>query len=150
MPIEFFSAVLVNSADPERLATFYRDVLEVPLETEEHGAGPKHYGCELGDIHFAIHPLRSGISAGSGAVDLSFQVFALDELLERLAKGGVKPLFPPGERGFARMTAVKDPDGNTVYLTQLTDRWLEGIESRRQKGSDLIQRWKGHSKGSRA
>jgi len=34
--IEFLSAVLIVSSDPKRLATFYRDVVGIPLEAEEH------------------------------------------------------------------------------------------------------------------
>ena len=45
--VEFFSAVLLISKEPERLATFYRDVIGMPLEDEQHGETEKHYGCEL-------------------------------------------------------------------------------------------------------
>ena len=54
--IEFVSAILLVSRHPERLAAFYRDIVGLPLEDEQHGETAAHYGCELGDLHFAIHP----------------------------------------------------------------------------------------------
>jgi len=35
--IEFFSAVLIASKDLSRVASFYRDVIGIPLEEEHHG-----------------------------------------------------------------------------------------------------------------
>ena len=64
--IEFLSAVLILSPDPERLAAFYRDKLGIPLIAEEHGSGA-HWGCELGDIHFAIHPGDPGRGTAQSA-----------------------------------------------------------------------------------
>jgi catechol-2,3-dioxygenase len=57
---EFLSAVLLASRQPDRLAVFYRDVLGLPLHEEQHGSGSVHWGCELGDVHFAIHPGLGG------------------------------------------------------------------------------------------
>jgi catechol 2,3-dioxygenase-like lactoylglutathione lyase family enzyme len=108
--IEFLSAVLLVSKEPKSLADFYRDVVGLPLEDEEHGETEKHYGCELGDLHFAIHPLANFEGAGSG--------------------------------GFALMTALSDPDGNYIEFTQLYDRWFRYLESRKQKGVDVVSRWK--------
>jgi catechol 2,3-dioxygenase-like lactoylglutathione lyase family enzyme len=39
-----------------RFTEFYRDVLGLPLVEERHGNAPQHWGCELGDAHFAIDP----------------------------------------------------------------------------------------------
>jgi len=36
-PIAFLSPVLVVSTNPQRLATFYRDVIGIPLREEQHG-----------------------------------------------------------------------------------------------------------------
>ena len=55
--IEFLSAVLVVSENPARLAEFYHDVVGVSLKDEAHVTSLPHYGCNLGDTHFAIHPV---------------------------------------------------------------------------------------------
>ena len=142
--IEFLSAVLVISKDAEKLAAFYRDVIGLPLEDEQHGDTDKHYGCELGDLHFAIHPASNfaGTEPGLGSVKLAFTVFDMTAFVERIQQAGVKLAYPPTDRGFAIMTALTDPDGNYVEFTQLSERWFKHIESRRLKGIDMIARWK--------
>jgi predicted enzyme related to lactoylglutathione lyase len=142
MATRFITAVILTSSNPEKLAEFYKNVLEVPMEIEEHG-GTKHYGCELGELHFAIHPARPDSKVGPGGVAFGLQVFKLDDFLARIEKAGVHPLFPAGDRGFAKMTAINDPDGNMIYLTQLSDQWLTGIDQRRSaKEFDMIKQWK--------
>ncbi len=42
--LEFFSGILLVSENPERLATFYRNVLDLPLEEERHGDTLPHWG----------------------------------------------------------------------------------------------------------
>lgn len=138
MTTEFLTAVLINTKNPERLAAFYRDILDIPLEEEDHG-GPKHYGCELGDLHFAIHPVRGDSAVGNGAVDFAIQVFDLDQFLRKLESRNVIAAYPPQSRGFSRMTEVRDPDGNRVFLTELTPKWLEGMAKRKADGADIIK-----------
>src|SRR5262249_61552250 len=89
--IEFLSAVLIVSENPARLAEFYREVVGVPLKDEAHGTSRTHYGCNLGDLHFAIHPLESFPDRRHGVVSvkLELNVFDLKGLGDRLeGKGG--------------------------------------------------------------
>jgi len=140
MRVEFLSAVLLVSRNHDRLAAFYREVIGVPLEDEQHGESLKHYGCELGDLHFAIHP--AGESYGVGSVKLAFEVFDMDAHVKKLAAHGVKVLYPPRQMGPMTSTAIRDPDGNLVEFTQLGERWYEHLEKRRAEGHDMIRRWK--------
>jgi predicted enzyme related to lactoylglutathione lyase len=141
---EFLSAVLIYSEDAERLARFYRDVLAVPLEEEKHGDGPLHYGCELGDVHFAIHPATDRLvpTVGGPRFRLAFTVFSTEALLERLARHGVSPVTGPTKTPFATFTAITDPDGNYVELTELSDAWFEHLAARRAAGADVVERWR--------
>lgn len=141
--IEFLSSVLLVSKDPERLATFYREVIGLPLQDEQHGETEKHYGCELGDIHFAIHPVGNfqDKSTGTGAVKLAFTVFDVLAFAERVKAKGIPLVFEPKDAGFAWMTALRDPDGNYIEFTQLSDRWFKYLEGRRTKGFDMLARW---------
>jgi predicted enzyme related to lactoylglutathione lyase len=143
-PIEFLSAVLLVSPDPARLAAFYRDVVGVPLVEERHGESRPHWGCNLGDVHFAIHPIETfpDRRSGVGAVKLAFTTFDVDALVRRLAARGVDVLYPPRDTGFFRSTAVLDPDGNFVELTELCDAWFEGLEAARRDGRDVTVRWR--------
>lgn len=141
--IEFLSAILLVSKDPERLARFYKDIVGLPLEDEQHGETEKHYGCELGDLHFAIHPAKNfeGTAVGTGSVKMAFAVFDMKAFVEKVKAAGHKLAYEPTERGFATMTAMTDPDGNYIEFTQLSDRWFKHIESRRKEGHDILNRW---------
>ena len=56
MLVNTVSAVLLMSPDATKLADFYRASLALPLKDEVHDGVPLHYGCEIGSVHFAIHP----------------------------------------------------------------------------------------------
>ena len=142
-PIEFLSAVLIYSMNIERLSQFYRDVLGIPLEEEQHGDEPLHYGCELGDVHFAIHPSseKSLPAEGAHCFKLAFTIFSTEALLERLRHYGVSILYSQ-KTEFAVFTAIYDPDGNQLEFTEFSDEWFEHLESRRARGIDIIARWK--------
>ena len=142
--LEFLSGVLLVSPDPARLAAFYTDVLNVPLEVEEHEDTLPHWGGTLGDIHFAIHPIedfpdgRSGV----GAVKLAFTVFDLAAAVKRLEAAGVDLVREPKDTGFFVSAMLQDPDGNLIELTQLVDEWFESLEKRRAEGQDVVQAWR--------
>jgi hypothetical protein len=142
--IHFFSGILMVSKNPKRLADFYRDVLNVSLKEEQHGETLPHWGCTLGDIHFAIHPVEDfpDHKSGVGAVKMAFTIFDIQSLCERLQRKDVKLLYPIKDTGFFLSTAILDPDGNFVEFTQLCDKWFEHLEERKQKGLDVIQEWK--------
>lgn len=144
-PLEFLSAVLIVSRDPKRLVDFYRDVLGVPIEDEHHDDTLPHWGCTLGDLHFAIHPIedfpdgRSGV----GAVKLAFTTFDLRGMLARLEARGVPLLQPLKDTGFFWSAAVQDPDGNFVELVEMRDAWFQYLQHRREQGrGDIVARWR--------
>jgi len=142
--IEFLSAVLIVSENPARLAEFYREVVGVPLRDEAHGTSRAHYGCNLGDLHFAIHPLETFPDRrhAVGAVRLAFNVFDLKGLVERLKGKGITPLYPPLDSGFFISTAIHDPDGNYLEFTQMCDDWFRLLEERKRARLDVVSRWK--------
>ena len=142
--IEFLSAVLLVTKNLEQLAAFYKDIVGLPLESEEHGETKKHYGCELGDLHFAIHPIDNfaGTGYGTGSIKLAFTVFDLKGFIERAEAKGAKFAYPPKDTGFALMTALTDPDGNYIEFTQLSNRWFQHLEKRKEGGADIVARWK--------
>jgi predicted enzyme related to lactoylglutathione lyase len=135
----YLSAVLLNSRDPVRLAGFYRDVIGLPLEDEQHGAGDLHYACELGDLHFAIHGTKD--ETGTGSVRVAFEVFDMDGFVAKVRARGLSLLSEPKDLGFMVLASMKDPDGNVVELTKLSDRWFKHLESRRAEGLDMISHW---------
>jgi RimJ/RimL family protein N-acetyltransferase len=149
--IEGFSGILLVSGNPERLAAFYRDVLEVPLEDEHHEGTLPHWGATLGETHFAIHPVEDfpDRTSGVGAVKLAFTVFDVHGFTARLEAKGVRLLYPPRDEGFFVSAALLDPDGNFVELTELCDEWFEMLRERRGRGLDLLERWQDRKPRSR-
>ena len=146
--VGYISGVIVVSRQPGRLAGFYRNVLGIPLKEERHGDTQPHWGCELGDVHFAIHPAEDypdDPASGPGPVKLAFLVFDLPRVVTWLDKCGVTLCYPPASLGTqSQITAVRDPDGNLVELTQLGPGWLDHLNARRAEGHDLVARWSAH------
>jgi predicted enzyme related to lactoylglutathione lyase len=108
------SALTFQSADPERLATFYRDALGLPLRLNQHGRMPPHHEGDLGDVHLAVLPAHP--SAG-GPLTPVFRVRDLDAAIAELGARGLetalKPLtLVPG----MRVAGFKDPDGNMFRI----------------------------------
>ena len=141
---KFFSAIILTSQNPDRLASFYKNVLGVPLEDEQHGETAKHYGCEMGDLHFAIHPIENfgSETPGVGAVKLAFEIFDMNAFVGQLELKGISVLYPPKKMGPMLITALRDPDGNLIEFTQLGESWIKHLEKRRIEGHCLIQEWK--------
>jgi catechol 2,3-dioxygenase-like lactoylglutathione lyase family enzyme len=143
--IRFISGILLVSSQPERLVAFYRDVLGVPLVAEIHADSEPHWGCELGDVHFAIHPAADypdDPAGGPGPVKLAFMVFDLTAMAAWLGERGIPLCYPPMDLGSeSTITAIRDPDGNLVELTQLGSGWLGHLKSHRAAGGDLVMEW---------
>ncbi len=143
-PARYLCAVLLVSKDPARLMRFYRDVLGIPLGAEEHDDTAVHYGCNLGEVHFAIHPLENfgDANAQPGAVRFALEVFDLPGTLDAMRSKGVSPLFPPRSLGgTSLLTAVQDPDGNVVELTQLSPEWFESLHRAQERGDGMLAHW---------
>jgi uncharacterized protein YndB with AHSA1/START domain len=144
--LRFLSGILLVSPRPAQLARFYRDVLGIALEDEHHEGTRPHWGCTLGQLHFAIHPIEDfpDRRAGVGSVKLAFTVFALDRMVARLTALGVPLLREVTDTGFFRSAMLLDPDGNLIELTELCDAWFAELERRRAQGEDLIAAWRRH------
>jgi catechol 2,3-dioxygenase-like lactoylglutathione lyase family enzyme len=116
-------AVLIVSRDAPRLAWFYRDALGLPLRDESHADAPGlHFGCQLGQVHFAVHPPENfplAPESGSGGVRFALNVDDIASWTRRLEERGVELLFGPLDLGWSQMLGFRDPDGNYVELVQL-------------------------------
>lgn len=120
MLVDSVGAVLLISDDAEALATFYRDALGIPLEDEKHEGVPLHYGCEIGGVHFAIHPSAQWPGERATNAQSPVLVFSTRDArgaYERLVASGVDAT-PPFDHGFAIAVSFRDPDGNNIELMQ--------------------------------
>ena len=122
MKIGSICGIILTTERLEAMAAFYRDALGLPLEREEHGDMDVHYGCDLGTVHFAIHPPADfgETNRGNASAKIAFRVDALQPYVERLKKAGVSPVQEPHDEGFGPVASFRDPDGNLFELVELT------------------------------
>ena len=118
--VEGLSVVLLLARDTDRTAAFYRDVLGLPLQEEEHGGRHRHYACQLGTVYFTIQ-LAADLAApeqgrGYDFLQLCFTVTDLDAFMRRLQDLKVTPLHPPQRFEHTSYTTLLDPDGRHVRI----------------------------------
>ncbi len=119
--------VLVNivSADPKRMADFYRDVLgAVIVDDEEHGAPfrTEIWFGERNDNGLCIAVLRDEgfkprTTDGCAHCGFEFRVADADAEYARIKDLGVEVGHPPKDVPWGyRYFGIKDPDGNAIDL----------------------------------
>jgi len=122
MSISSVYAILLISDDAQSLAAFYRDVVGLPIAEERHDGIPLHWGCDLGPVHFAIHPSEEWPGTMRPDAQSPVVIFTTDDVeaaYDRLRASGVEAT-PPFDHGFAVLTAFEDPDGNNVQILRPT------------------------------
>jgi catechol-2,3-dioxygenase len=121
MLIDDVTAVLLVSRNAKKLCTFYRETLGLPLEREGHDGMPLHYGCDLGDVHFAIHPASGGwpgvATRNARSPVITFSTSDVEAVTGRLAARGVK-VTGPTDHGFARGVSFRDPEGHHISVLE--------------------------------
>jgi predicted enzyme related to lactoylglutathione lyase len=131
MLVESIGAVLLFSQDPEGLVAFYTERLGLPLKEELHPGAPRHFGCVVGDVRFAIHDSR--LNQRQPGVAFSLTTLNLNGFLQGLAQQGIQPLHPPVEMGRgAKRVTIRDCDGNHISLVQLAEEWAEQLRAARR------------------
>jgi catechol-2,3-dioxygenase len=120
MLIDGVTAILLISPDPRALATFYRSVLDLPLEDEEHPGVPLHYGCDVGGVHLAIHSSDGFLGVPTRNAQSPLIVLGtsnIKAIVERLTAHGVSTAGPT-DHGFGLVVSFRDPDGNFVEILE--------------------------------
>jgi catechol 2,3-dioxygenase-like lactoylglutathione lyase family enzyme len=108
-------SIVLTSEHPERLVAFYRDVLELPFEAEDHEDMPRHWACRFTGLHLAIHDWRTFAYASSSAGSDTFLTFAIsnrEQLVEHLRANHVE--VEQTEIGPMKFVTFRDPDGRVV------------------------------------
>lgn len=121
MALRSICGVILLSSDPRRLAEFYGRVLGCTFEREEHGDLAEHFGVDVGEVHFGIHPPSNfrRVAPGGASVAVAFNVSSLQEAMSALESLGAEQVQPPHDEGFGLVTSYLDPDGNQFELVEL-------------------------------
>jgi lactoylglutathione lyase len=92
---------------------FYRDILELPLETaDENFAQFATEGTKL-----YLHRLGDKSSLRTHALEIHFEVPDVDAECNKLLERGVRFEQPPANMPWGtRMAALRDPEGNAIEI----------------------------------
>ena len=128
--IQEVKSIVLTSDDPDATAAFYREVLFLPLESEQHRGTERHWACQFGSLHFAIHARRGFWLETAGGEQqgtiVSFTVDDLEAFLEHLRARNVE-VMAQQRIGPMRFVALRDPDGRHVCCGT---RWPGGPAQR--------------------
>ena len=112
-----FRGVFLTSEQPERTASFYRDVAGLALETVGEGGAYVYWRIDADGIQIAIHDANAFADythpplAGSNLTHLYFKIVDLQAFLAHLDVLGVQPYSIDDV-----VVAVVDPDGRKVLF----------------------------------
>ncbi|MDQ2738562.1 MAG: VOC family protein [Actinomycetota bacterium] len=112
--------VVLYVADPARSRHFYADLLGLPVTGEVHG----RIELNADGIRLLLHPTDVDAidqrEARHGRVEVYFATDDVDSAVSTLRGHGVEILQEPIAQPWGeRDAAVLDPDGFTVFLTQV-------------------------------
>jgi predicted enzyme related to lactoylglutathione lyase len=120
MSVKSICGVILISEDVEKLTRFYSEGLGLSFEREDHGGLDVHYGVDIGEVHFGIHPPKNFAGRGpSRATPIAFAVSSIDEHLPRLRELGATVVVEPHDEGFGPVVTCADPEGNLFELVEL-------------------------------
>lgn len=121
MAVKSICGVILAARQPDALAGFYADALGLEFERETHGGLDEHFGVDIGQVHFGIHPavnLRRE-TVGNASVNIAFNVESLAAVTARLAELGARQLAAAHDEGFGVVAAYEDPEGNSFEVVEL-------------------------------
>lgn len=125
--VKRMTGLIISSADPKQLATYYKDVLGLPLALNKHGDLSEHWECDFKGIHYAILDLEKvpyevlkdrKNKIGSNNFVPSFEVDDINEFVKQNDLDMLHPLMDLGNGDF--VGSIADVDGNIVRLWMTT------------------------------
>lgn len=125
--VNSLAVILLLTDDTATTARFYRDVLGLALDSQEHDGRHEHYACRTGSVYFTIQCLGdlSGKEPGfsgtdpvgtSDSLQVCFTVPSMEEFLRHLEAVNVTPLHSPIPFEHTVFTTLRDPDGRAVRI----------------------------------
>lgn len=119
----------IYSHDPTKLATWYRDILGIPvIQNEEYGANYAVFqyleevdSTQKVTIVWSIMKAKEGVVCPSNQFMFNYRVADLDALVKELRENSIEvqdvQVYPEG-----KFTWMHDPDGNKIELWQDTSQ----------------------------
>jgi predicted enzyme related to lactoylglutathione lyase len=117
--VKRMTGLIMSSADPARLANFYKNVMGLPFKLNKHGDLPAHWECNFEGIHYAVLKEKHNDEASSNFVP-SFEVENINEFVYQNNLSMLHPLMDLG--GGDYVGSITDVDGNIVRLWMTTGK----------------------------
>lgn len=108
--------VVIRSADLSRSRTFY-EALGLTFTDEQHGSGPRHLACQLGQTVFEVYPIEPAAQPTT-SVRLGLRVVDVNGAVSAAAVAGGTIRSAAKDSPWGRRAVVVDPDGHAVELLQ--------------------------------
>lgn len=111
-------SVTLNTANLTALVEFYT-FLGFELKKANVSRGSELYRAQHGNVELCLYGLIDKKNSVSPVLQLGFQVAALKDLFGKIKSiEGVTVLLEPTELPGGLKAIIKDPDGNSVELTE--------------------------------
>lgn len=108
------NVIYLYVSDMERSLAFYRDLLGIPLQGDDHWQETRFEG----GLRFALHEAHEGVGElSSGTVHVDFEVADIEEASEKLRAAGVDVRETMRDE-WGSAVEVIDPDGYAIQLFQ--------------------------------
>ncbi|WP_080057657.1 VOC family protein [Spirosoma aerolatum] len=109
--VKGLGGIIMSSPNPDRLASFYQNVLGIPLALSRHGNTPEHWECDYQGVHYALLKRKVEDRPNENIV-LSFRVDDIETFVTARDIELIHPIMDLGEGAF--IASFKDPDGNIL------------------------------------
>ena len=121
MSVKSICGVILIANNPEALANFYRQALDLPFVREDHGGLDIHFGVDIGEVHFGIHPPQNMAKprVGNASTSIAFNVDSLIDTMEKLDALNAIQVNEPHDEGFGMVATYHDPEGNGFEIVEL-------------------------------
>ena len=116
--VQDLGALILFTARIEDVVCFYR-AIGIPLESEQHEAGPIHFACEFGRTHFAVFEAGDGRAPefrSGGSCFAGFAVASIEKAISAARVIGAEIIQEPESYPWGVRALVQDPDGRVVEL----------------------------------
>lgn len=116
------SFLVFYAEDVDETVRFYT-ALGLEFKGEQHGAGPRHYCCQLDNLALEIYPADEG-DTHCGAEMLGILVDDLDEISLSLKAPEPYIISTSAPFGNGNRCVIRDPDGRKVFVFDEQDKYL--------------------------
>jgi lactoylglutathione lyase len=102
--------IVLRCSDLESARRFY-EALGLQFSREQHGNGPLHYSCHVGQVVLELYPLTSRSSSG---LRLGLRVPSVRTIVEAMTSIGADVRTTPD----GASAVIRDPDGHEIAVVE--------------------------------